>query len=111
MEREGTSSLALLSGPAETASNRLTGGGGEGLQVLTEGGGERISQVHPCHLGPQRHLPAFDRDIHPYSTETLAHNGLTGGGGEGLEVLTEGISTLALPPARSSHMYISMYLY
>ena len=68
VEREGIS-LALPSGPAETASNRLAGVGGEGPEVLTEGGGERISQVHPCHLGPQRHLPAFDRDIHPHSTE------------------------------------------
>ena len=50
MEREGIS-LALPSGPAETASNRLAGVGGEGQEVLTEGGGERISQVHPCHLG------------------------------------------------------------
>ena len=66
---EGGNKLALPSGPAETARNRLAGVGGEGPEVLTEGGGERISQVHPCHLGPQTHLPAFDRDIQPHSTE------------------------------------------
>ena len=53
VEREGISSLALPSGPVETASNGLAGGGREGPEVLTEGGGEIISQLHPCHLGPQ----------------------------------------------------------
>ena len=100
MEGEGISSLALPSGPAETASNGLAGGGGEVPEVLTEGGGERISQVHPCHLGPQRHLPAFDRafnrDTSPQWTQWRWRGGTRG---------------LALPSARSSQVVVHLHVF
>ena len=62
----------------KTAHTGLTGGGGEGLEVLAGGGGEGMEVLMGSGIGVAL----------PSGLAETARTGLTGGGGEGLEVLT-----------------------